>query len=210
MSAVEIWLASWNLGLEWRGDWPEFEGAGRYNQVSAARLDAILDAAWANRIRINLVIYNHGMASPRMDSEWKDNPYNARQGGPLQDPLEIFTSAAAQRGQDSLRRYLIARYADHPAILGLEAVVGDQPDRRGRDGRPHGTGSGRRGSPRRAPGLAPPQLGGVGGGGRLPARHQHPLVERLPRRPAGHRHLAAHRLPVHRRLPAAAWRCEPA
>ncbi len=118
VSAAEIWLASWNLGLEWRGDWPEFEGAGRYNQVSAARLDAILDAAWAHGIRINLVIYNHGMASPRMDSEWQDSPYNTRLGGPLQDPLELFTSAAAQRGQDSLRRYLIARYADHPAILG--------------------------------------------------------------------------------------------
>jgi hypothetical protein len=54
-NAVEIWMSSWNLALEWRRDWPGFAGVGRYNDGNAERLDAILDAAWAVGVRVNLV-----------------------------------------------------------------------------------------------------------------------------------------------------------
>jgi hypothetical protein len=118
ITAVEIWQSSWNLGLEWRKEWPDFEGMGRYNQANAERLDAILDEAWRLGVRVNLVIANHGQASPAVDSEWRDNPYNRLAGGPLANPYELFTSPEALRGQADLRRYLIARYSDHPAILG--------------------------------------------------------------------------------------------
>jgi hypothetical protein len=115
---VEIWMSSWNLALEWRRDWPGFAGAGRYNDGNAQRLDAILDAAWAAGVRVNLVINNHGQASPNSDREWKDNPLNSANGGPLDDPLQIFTSPKAYADQEALRRYIIARYADHPAVFG--------------------------------------------------------------------------------------------
>ncbi len=117
-NAVEIWMSSWNLALEWRRDWPGFAGMGRYNDGNAQRLDAILDAAWAVGVRVNLVINNHGQASPNSDREWKDNPLNSANGGPLDDPLQIFTSQKAFDDQEALRRYIIARYADHPAVFG--------------------------------------------------------------------------------------------
>jgi len=69
-------------------------------------------------IRINLVINNHGPASAKTDKEWKDSPWNADNGGPLDQAEQIFTDARALAAQDRLRRYIIARYADHPAILG--------------------------------------------------------------------------------------------
>jgi len=119
-NAVEIWLSSWNLGLEWRADWPGYYGIGRYNQENAWRLDRILDLAYAQGIRVNLVINNHGQASTTNDGEWASNPYNKVLGGPLSKPEEFFSSAAAVAGQERLRRYLVARYADHPAILGWE------------------------------------------------------------------------------------------
>ena len=117
-NATEIWMASWNLGLEWRGDWPGFDGIGRFSQENAAKLDAVLDAAWSHGVRVNLVLNNHGQASARSDSEWADNPWNASAGGPLSDPLQLFTDPVALAGQERLRRYLVARFADHPAILG--------------------------------------------------------------------------------------------
>lgn len=116
--AVEIWLASWNFGLEWRADWRGFHGLGDYGQENGARLDAVLDEAWRHGIRINLVIYNHGMASAKSDRQWPDNPFNILHGGPAADPLEFFTLAESLAYQQRYRRYLVARYADHPAILG--------------------------------------------------------------------------------------------
>ncbi len=118
IDACEIWLSSWNLSLEWRVDWPEFEGIGRYNLGNAARLDAVLDAAWAQGIRVNLVINNHGQASAKTDKEWKDSPWNTENGGPLDQAADIFTDPRSLAAQDHLRRYIIARFADHPAILG--------------------------------------------------------------------------------------------
>jgi len=117
-NAAEIWMSSWNLALEWREDWPEFRGLGRYNLANAERLDRILDLAWELGIRINLVITNHGMASDHVDREWHNNPYNAALGGPLREPEEMFSAPAAMRGRARLRRYVAARWADHPAVLG--------------------------------------------------------------------------------------------
>ncbi|MDA3963673.1 MAG: hypothetical protein PF961_23035 [Planctomycetota bacterium] len=122
LGAAEVWMSSWNLALEWRDDWPDFPGLGRYSQINAERLDRLLDAAYARGIRINLVINNHGQASGKTDAEWRDNPYNAeiRAGtpGPVAQAQDFFTSPEALAGQEQLRRYLVARYADHPAILG--------------------------------------------------------------------------------------------
>jgi len=117
-TACEIWMSSWNLGLEWRDDWPGYRGIGRYNQVHAWELDQVLDRAWQLGIRVNLVINNHGQASASADHEWRDNPWSATRGGPLEQPIDVFLDPAALAGQEQMRRYIIARYADSPAILG--------------------------------------------------------------------------------------------
>ena len=118
VTAVEIWMSSWNLALEWRGDWPGFYGQGRYNLENAWRLDRVLDTALALGIRVNLVINNHGQASTGNDPEWASNPYNRQRGGKLSEAWEFFTAPYALAGQERLRRYIVARYADHPAIIG--------------------------------------------------------------------------------------------
>jgi hypothetical protein len=117
-NACEIWMSAWNLALEWRRDWPGFDGVGRYNQENAWRLDRILDAAWAEGMRVNLVINNHGQGSDSCDAEWANNPYNRAAGGQLDGPAQLFVAPYALAGQERLRRYLIGRYADHPAVLG--------------------------------------------------------------------------------------------
>ncbi len=118
VNAVEVWLSSWNLALEWRADWPGFQGQGRYNLENAWRLDQLLDLAHSLGIRVNLVLNNHGQASTNSDAEWASNPYNVLRGGKLREAADYFSDAWAIAGQQRLRRYLVARYADHPAILG--------------------------------------------------------------------------------------------
>lgn len=117
VDAVEIWLSAWNLALEWRGDWPGYHGLGRYHEGHAWQLDQILDAAWARGIRVNLTVNNHGQGSGWVDSEWRNSPFNRNAGGPLSSPEELLTTSLARERQDQVRRYLVARYGDHPAIL---------------------------------------------------------------------------------------------
>lgn len=116
--AAEVWLSSWNLAMVWRSDWPGFHGLNGVNLANAERLDAILDHAWSRGVRLKLVLNNHGQASPKADREWKDNPLNTLNGGPCTDAAQIFTLPEALAQQDRVRRYLVARYADHPAIWG--------------------------------------------------------------------------------------------
>ena len=116
--ATEVWMSSWNLGLAWRDDWPGFQGLHGLNLANGERLDAVLDHALLRGVRVNLVLNNHGQASPKADREWKDNPLNAMNGGPCSDPADVFTSPAALDFQDRVRRYIVARYADHPAVWG--------------------------------------------------------------------------------------------
>jgi hypothetical protein len=117
-NAAEIWLSSWSLILEWRRDWNGFHGTGRYSEENAERLDRVLDLARELGIRVNLVIYNHGQASTGSDHEWENSPWNSANGGPLAAAQHYFTDPRALAGQEQLRRYLIARYADHPAVMG--------------------------------------------------------------------------------------------
>jgi hypothetical protein len=117
-NATEIWMASWNIGFEWHADWPGFGGIGYYNQFHAAKMERILDDAHAHGICVNLVLNNHGQASPQHDREWRTNPWSKEHGGPLAEPYQLFTNATALAGQKQLREYIIARFADHPAIMG--------------------------------------------------------------------------------------------
>ncbi|NRA39567.1 MAG: hypothetical protein HRU15_15605 [Planctomycetes bacterium] len=116
-NSVEIWMASWNVGLEWYDQWPGFHGIGMYHEGNAERLDQILDAAFANGIRVILVINNHGQASFKADREWLYSPFNVKNGGPLEEAKGIFTDPRSLAAQEQRRRYIAARYADHPAIL---------------------------------------------------------------------------------------------
>ena len=79
----------------------------------------MLDQAWGHGMRFTLVVNNHGQASTRNDREWTYNPYNALSGGPIPDdkPEQLFHNALAAKMQHRARRYLVARYGDHPAVL---------------------------------------------------------------------------------------------
>ncbi|MBA3708403.1 MAG: hypothetical protein H0W83_06265 [Planctomycetes bacterium] len=117
-TATEVWMAPWSLGLEWNSSWFGFHGLGRYSQSNAWRLEHVLDDALAHGVRINLVISNHGQASSDSDREWQGSPYNAANGGPVAHSPELFTDSRALAMQDRSRRYIVARYADHPGVMG--------------------------------------------------------------------------------------------
>lgn len=117
-TAAEIWMSSWNLALEWRDEWRGYHGLNGYHLANAERIDRLLDHAYALGVRINLVVYNHGMGSTRTDREWHNSPFAQGNGGPVPQAELFYSHPAALAAQARLRRYLVARYADHPAVLG--------------------------------------------------------------------------------------------
>ena len=116
----ETWLSPWNLGLEWIDRWPGYRGVGRYHAGHAWAFDQFLDRAEQLGIKVNVTIFNHGMArsGPAAEEDWKYHPYNTANGGWLKEPRELFTDDRAFTAQTNLFRYLAGRYGDSPAILG--------------------------------------------------------------------------------------------
>lgn len=145
-NVAEVWMASWWLGIEWTKYWRTYAGAGRYSLQHAWLLDKVLDLARAHGIRVHLVIDNHGKFSEWCDWEWELNPYYSRNPGGsglpgVEHPSDFFANEAARQLHKQRLRYIAARWAPDPAILGWELVsemdlVGDgAPGRNGQIGR---------------------------------------------------------------------------
>jgi hypothetical protein len=114
---VEVWTASWSLGLEWIKTWPGYHGIGQYNMMNAWELDRVLEQAESAGVRVNLVIHNHGKFSTFVDPEWAVNPFNVVNGGYLNKPEQYFSDPRAIQTFLNLMRYMIARWGYSPNIF---------------------------------------------------------------------------------------------
>jgi hypothetical protein len=121
-NALEVWMCSWWLGLEWTPAWKNYHGLGRYNLENAWKLDRLIELCREHGVRIHLVIDNHGKASthPQVDHEWELSPYNVENGGFLERPHELFTSEKAKRHYRNKLRYIAARWGFSTTIYGIE------------------------------------------------------------------------------------------
>jgi len=114
-----IWMSSWEVALEWRkGGY--YRGLGNYNLKNAEKLDAILSLAAKYGIYLQLVINNHGQLSTKVNPEWRNNPYNALNGGPCKTPIEFFTNEEAKRLFKARLRYIVARWGWSQNLLAWE------------------------------------------------------------------------------------------
>ena len=122
-NTAEVWMAAWWVGLEWTRRWPHYHGRGRYSLERAWLLDRLLELAREHGLVVHLVIDNHGKFSTWVDPEWDDNPYRsgeARDG--VGSASEYFTDPTARQYHQRRLRYIAARWAGDPTILGWEVV----------------------------------------------------------------------------------------
>ncbi len=115
---VRLWMPSWAFGLEWT----EPNTLGNYTEQldRAWQLDYVLQQAAQHGIYGLLSIQNHGAFSLTANSEWDKNPYNAANGGPLEQPEDVFTNAEAKQLFERRLRYIVARWGASPNVLGWE------------------------------------------------------------------------------------------
>jgi hypothetical protein len=119
---AEIWMCQWSLGLEWSTVSPGYHGAGDYHLGNAWELDEVLRWARESRLRINLVLNNHGRVGLGYDAEWGDHPFNIARGGFIaaDDPMHFFDNPKAIALQRQLFRYIVARWGWDASIFAWE------------------------------------------------------------------------------------------
>lgn len=105
-------------------------GLGRYDANMAAYFERVLELAQADGIRVMLTLNAPGMFG---GSWWKDNPYNAANGGPVQQKLDYVKNPVAIQYHERRLRYMVARYSAFTSLAFWELWneqehVGGVPD----------------------------------------------------------------------------------
>jgi PKD domain/Secretion system C-terminal sorting domain len=107
---VRYWQVPFNRqALEWKND-GYTKGIGVYSQEAAAISDSLFNLSETKNINLQLVLFQHGMFSENVNSNWADNPYNAKLGGPLAKAEEFFYNETAKKSVKKLLRYAVARW----------------------------------------------------------------------------------------------------
>lgn len=108
---VRYWQVPFDRqGLEWKNGSGFYKGLGVYSQEAAAEQDSIFRLCEANDLYLQMTIFQHGMFSETVNSNWPDNPYNSANGGPLTRAEQYFYNADAKTRTKKLLRYIVARW----------------------------------------------------------------------------------------------------
>lgn len=114
---LRLWMCSWGTAIEWKET-----GLGDYSkrQDRAFELDWIIDYAAQKGIYIMLCLNNHGQVSTYVNSEWDNNPYNIKNGGPCKNTFDFFSDSTAIKYYLRRLNYIVARWGYSPNILAWE------------------------------------------------------------------------------------------
>lgn len=108
---VRYWQVPFDRqGLEWKNGSGFYKGLGIYSQEAAAEQDSIFGLCEKNDVYLQMTIFQHGMFSETVNSNWSDNPYNSANGGPLTKSEQYFYNNDAKTRTKKLLRYIVARW----------------------------------------------------------------------------------------------------
>jgi len=126
-NALRMPMVPENAALEWvpypynYGVWLYYSGVvGEYNMAGAWKLDYLIDLAREKDIWIVLCFSQTRdlrVHSTTESVDWRSNPYNAANGGPLTSPRQFFSSGEARDFYERRLRYIIARWGYSTNVL---------------------------------------------------------------------------------------------
>lgn len=121
MNWARVWMNNWDgKNLEWAVNRADSPKPGTLLIDVARRWDAIFNSAEKHDVYIQLTLQHHGQYTAHTDPNWADNPFNAANGGFLQNPDDFFTNAEARRLTRLKYRYITARYGYSTHLLSYE------------------------------------------------------------------------------------------
>lgn len=115
MNWARIWSCTWDGKNPWWKVAP-----GQLDQSVFSQWDQITQAASANQVRFQWVLFHHGAVSSLVDANWNDNPWNVAKKGWLTSPKQFFTDPIARALSRNYLRYVVARYGHEPGIYAWE------------------------------------------------------------------------------------------
>ncbi|RYG46122.1 hypothetical protein EON79_10930, partial [bacterium] len=120
---TRIWANHWDGKNPWwiSDEKAEKPGPGWLADGPLKRWDALVEACDKNGVSFQMVLFHHGQFSSTVNSNWGDNPWNAKNpGGFLKDPADFFTDPEAKRRSKLWLRTAVARYAHSPRLMAWE------------------------------------------------------------------------------------------
>jgi hypothetical protein len=116
-NTIRVWMAAWSFGIEWKDT-----GLGNYDnrQYEAWLLDQLFIMAGEHHVKVILVLMNHGPFSLVANSEWDDNPYNSKLGGPISSPEQFISDRVAVVYYQQRLNYIINRWGYSTDLLAWE------------------------------------------------------------------------------------------
>ena len=117
---ARVWASHWDDKNPY---WPTKAAMPKPGEMSPAVLgkwDAIFGAADAAGVPFQMTLFHHGPWSSRVNSNWPENPWNAKNGGWLKTPSEFYTDARALGLERAWLRYAIARWGHSPSVMAWE------------------------------------------------------------------------------------------
>jgi len=104
-----VWMCSWHINIE--------PTLGVYSESAAQQFDNILALAEEYDIYIQLVLLTFTDFAYEHGDHWRiDNPYNADNGGPCENPIDFFTDPTAKYYIKKRFNYILDRWGDNPRI----------------------------------------------------------------------------------------------
>ncbi len=116
---TRIWASSWDGKNPW---WPQTPGTLK-DQLWPKALSTWEDlerTCEQNAVEFQMVLFNHGLFSSKVNPNWPDHPWNTKNGGFLAEASNFFTDAEAKRRTKMWLRYAVARYGASPSLLSWE------------------------------------------------------------------------------------------
>lgn len=118
---ARVWMTFWDgRALDWAQDKTNNPKPGYLLMDAAKKWDTILDAADKNGVYVQMTLQHHGQYTEKTDPNWRDNPWNAANGGFLAHPDDFFTDARARHLTKLKYRYILARYGYSTHVMAWE------------------------------------------------------------------------------------------
>jgi hypothetical protein len=117
---TRVWACAWDGKNPFFGHDGSHPVAGELVPEVMVQWDEIVAAAEAAGVRLQFVLFHHGLVSTWNDSNWAGHPWNRANGGFLDRPQQFFTDATAKEYQQRWLRYAVARWGHSPAVMAWE------------------------------------------------------------------------------------------